>query len=146
MKTLKELRELMNTGSAEEKLAASMELNNYLLTYNEEYNALLDLEASVTVALYEVTHNPHGINHAYRLDLETLQTKITARKAFLDMKLRAFHHSEIGINAPDQATIDKVKELADKVAKKVLKEKAIDAVIAALTDIANIVNGTMAPA
>jgi len=143
MKTLNELRDLIDNGTEKQKLEASRELNNFLLAYNEEYNTLLDMEAAAETAHFKATHNEHGIDHAYRLELEALQTKIAARKSFLDMKLRAFQHSEIGIHAPDPKTIDQVKDLADKVSKMVLKDKAVAGVISALADIAKIVNGTM---
>ena len=144
MKTLKELRNIIANGEPEEKLTAAMEITNFMLPYNEEYNLLLDLEASATIEHFAITHpEKGGIDHGYRLELEALQTSIMARKSFLDMQLHAFQNSEIGIDAPDQDVVDNVKKLTDKVAKIVMKNQAIKGIIASLAEIATLINNTM---
>jgi hypothetical protein len=143
MRTLKELQKQMRDGSSEEKLAAAMEVANFNFVYNQEYNALLNIQASAEVAHFDATRSKAGIDHVYRLELEALKARIEARKSFLDLQMMEFHASRIGIEGPDEKTIDTVKKMTDKVARQVLKDTAVRGIIAALSDIAALVNGTM---
>lgn len=145
MKSLGELRKIQNSEEAtdQERLAASMEIANFMLVYSKEFDMLLHLEANTDVAHFKATHDPKGINQAYRLRLEVLQTNIKARKALLDMQMREILNSEIGIEGPDQKMIDRVKSLTTEVASAILKDEAIKGILSALAEIASIVNGSI---
>jgi hypothetical protein len=143
MRTLAQLQRIIETGSDAQKLEASMEITNFMLAYNAEYNLLIDLEAAAKIEHWNVSHDPAGIDHPRRLELEALLTNVASRMAFLDMKMLAFEHSSIGINAPDQATIYRVKAISDTVARTTTKNQAVVSILAAITEIAKIVDGTM---
>lgn len=145
MKTIAELRAVQNDESAgdKERLDAAMEIANFMMVYSEEFDMLLHLEANTDVAHFKATHDPKGINQAYRLHLEALQTNIKARKALLDMQMRAILNSEIGIEGPGKETIERVKTLTGKVAAAILKDKAIKGILSALSDIAGVVDASI---
>lgn len=145
MKSLEDLRKIQNdeTASDQDRLAAAMEIANFMVVYSEEFDMLLRLEANTDVAHFKATHDPKGIDQTYRLHLEALQTNIKARKALLDMQMRAILNSEIGIEGPDKPTIDRVKALTAKVASAILKDKAIKGILSALGEITSIVDASM---
>lgn len=142
--TLDQLRKQMKDGaSLEERLNAANKLMSFNDVYNAEYNLLLQLEASVSVALDRVTTNATGINQIHRMELVALRDHIQARKSMMDLEMAAVIDGEIGIDPPDQDLIGKLKELSSKVAADIKKDRAVMDIIANLTKIAMLVDGTM---
>lgn len=146
MTTLSVLLETTATGSTDQKLAAAMDIANFMVLYNEEWNLLLRMEAATRIALYKVTHNEQGVDEIRRLELEYLQTHLYARKAMLDLKMSALYSGEIGISAPGADVVKKVKQLSAAVAADMQRDRAITAILQSLARIAKLVDGAMTAA
>lgn len=140
MKTLKQLQDAMQAADIDAARAAAVELANFYIIYNDEYNALQDTLVETHGQYIVATQGSAGVDHPRALELRALELSLTARMALLDEKMRAFHMSDMKINPPSRETVARVKALSGQVAALNGQATAIDAVTKALTDMATIVN------
>ena len=143
MPTLSELQTAMNSGDAAAKAAAGKELADYYFVYSEEYNALLRTSQRAQAELFNVTHDPSGVDTSQRLKLQSLILGTKSRMKLLDERLMAFHADELSIAAPDQAQVDKIKALSAAVSKMQVKADAVDKVVGILAEMAELTGKLM---
>ena len=140
MQTLAQLQARMAGADPDDAIAAANELTNYFIIYNEEYNALIMKRQEAETALFDATHNPAGVDHAEVLHLQGLILGTESRMKVLDGKMIAFQASALAIAPPDATLVAQVKQLTALVAVLVARDKAIQDIMAALGQIAGLVN------
>ena len=124
----------------QDALAASNELTNYFLTYNDEYNTLIIKRQGAESALFDASHDPNGVDHAEVLHLQGLILGIEGRMKVLDGKMISFQAGTLSIDPPDATLVAQVKDLTAQVAVMVARDTGIQAIMVALGDIASLVN------
>ena len=142
MPTLAQLQARMNGPDSDDALKAATDLANYYVIYNQEYNTLIEKQQEAEVALYDVTHNPAGVDQAAALRLQGLVLWTGARMKFLDEKMLAFHASTLAIKPPGTALVAQVKQLTAQIATLIAKDQAVHGIIVALTELSALVNKT----
>ena len=140
MQTLAQLQARMAGANAADALAAARELTNYFIVYNEEYNALIIKRQDAETSLFDIAHNPAGVDHAQVLHLQGLILGIESRMKVLDGKMLAFQASTLAIAPPGAALVAQVKQLSAQVAVLIARDQAIQAIMLSLGQIAALVN------
>lgn len=140
MPTLAELQARMKGPDADDALRAATDLANYYVIYNQEYNTLIEKQQQAETALYDVTHNPSGVNQAQALQLQGLILWTGSRMKFLDVKMLAFHASTLAIKSPSNTLVNKVKQLTAQISPLIAKDQAVKDIIGALTELSALVN------
>ncbi|MDO9236471.1 MAG: hypothetical protein Q7U28_10645 [Aquabacterium sp.] len=142
MPKLAEFQARMKGPDADDALKAATDLANYYIIYNEEYNTLIEKQQQAEIALYNVTHNPTGVDQAEALRLQGLILWSGSRMKFLDEKMLAFHASTVSIKPPSKTLVEQVKQLTAQIATLIAKDQAIKGIIGALTELSGLVNKT----
>ena len=140
MQTLADFRRRMAGADQADALAAATELTNYLLIYNDEYNALIMKRQDAKTAEREALTNPAGVDHAEVLRLQSLILGTESRMAVQDARLIAFHASSLPINPPDANQVQIVKGLTTQVAAMTARGQGIQNIMVGLGQIAAIVD------
>lgn len=142
MPTLQQLQVRIDASDTNlpDALAAAKKLSNYLLAYNEEYNALIKKRQDVEFALIDAKNDSKGVDHGLVLHLESLKLGIESRMKVQDAKLLAFHASKLSITPPTSEQVKEVKALTAKVATLQAKDRATNALMDALGSLAGLVN------
>lgn len=143
MPTLSALQTAMNSGDPAAKAAAGKELADYYYVYSEEYNALLKTSQRAQSELFNITHDPAGLDTSQRLKLQSLILGTKSRMKLLDEKLMAFHADELAIVAPSQAQVDKIKLLSAQVSAMQVKADAVNKIVGILAAMADLTGQLM---
>ena len=142
--TLDQLRKQATDGATlQDRLDAAHKLMTFNDVYNAEYDLLLRLQASVSVALDRVRTNPAGINQIHRMELVALRDHIFARKSMMDLEMATVIDGDIGIDPPDEDLVGKLRKLSAEVSADINKDRAVVEIITNLTKIAKLVDSTM---
>lgn len=144
MPTLKEFQVQMNGDDETAALAAANGLTDYYGIYNDEYNTLILKRREVRKAIEAENNNPDGVDHSVLLHLEALEKSISSRMLVQDARMIAFRASKLAINPPTQDQVEKVKTLTTKLAKQIARDQALQEVMKALGEIAEVVNEVQA--
>ena len=112
MPNLSELQADMKSQDQAKVLTAARVLTDYFLSYNEEYNALLDTSARADAELFRITHDPAGVNTADMLRIQGLLLYTQSRMKTQDERLMAFHASAFAISPPTPAMVADVTRAA----------------------------------
>jgi hypothetical protein len=140
MQTLAQLQARMAGADQADAMAAAIELTNYLLIYNDEYNTLIVKRQDARAAEQAASVNPAGVDHAEVLRLQSLILGIESRMAVQDARLIAFQASSLAINPPDANQVQQVKSLTTQVAAMIARDQGIESIMVALGQIAGVVN------
>lgn len=138
MPTLSELQTAMNSSDPAVKAAAGKQLADYYYVYSEEYNALLKTSQRAQSELFNITHDPSGVDTSQRLKLQSLILGTKSRMKLLDEKLMAFHADELAIVAPGQDQVDKIKALSAQVSTIQVKADAVSRIVGILAEMADL--------
>lgn len=140
MSTLAELQARMANADPKIAILAANTLANYYGIYNDEYNTLLTKRQEAKTALFDVSHDPKGVDHAEVLHLQGLILGIESRMKVQDGKMIAFQSSGLSILAPDVALVAQVRQLCTQVSAISPRSAALENIMIALGQIAGIVN------
>lgn len=140
MQTLAQLQARMNGDDPNDAFAAATELTNYFLVYNDEYNSLVQKKAEAELAIIAESSNPAGVDHSVVLHLQSLNLGIESRMKVQDATMIAFQASMLAITPPSTEQFQAVKQLTAQVAAMVVRDQAIESIVAALGQVAGIVN------
>ena len=144
MPTLADLQAQMADPNPAIAIPAANALTNYFVIYNDEYNTLLTKRHEAETRLFDVSHDPNGIDHAEVFSLQSLILGTESRMKIQDGMMIAFQASGLSIAPPSADLVAQVRQLSAAVSAIAAAGEGIKAIMEGLGQIAGLINQVQA--